>query len=171
MIKIFEEDLTFGQKRELYFKTFVNKIFDKTDGRDGDFIHIKNKKKLELKSEEYNLVPNLEKVDFQNKITPNLFIETLSVYHQGKIGGPEQALKKNCFWYAHFFENNIFVLFKTEKIVEWFKKNKEKYRKILIPNEGYKTEGCPIPYKDLENICLKKIKLQKGEDYSDLFSK
>ena len=47
----------------------------------------------------------------------------------------------------------------------------EKYRKILIPNEGYKTEGCPIPYKDLENICLKKIKLQKGEDYSDLFSK
>ena len=132
MIKIFEKDLTFGQRRELYFKTFVNKFFEKTDGRDGDYIHKTNQKKLELKSETYSLNSKLKKRI--GKESPNLFIETLSKIEENTSGGPKQAIEKNCYWYAHLFYKDIFVLFKTTEIFKWFEKNKKNYIRIKIPN-------------------------------------
>ena len=67
------------------------------------------------------MVVEFENVPFElkkriGKESPNLFIETLSKIEENTSGGPKQAIEKNCYWYAHLFYNDIFVLFKKTEI-------------------------------------------------------
>lgn len=140
---IFEDSLKEGQYgEETFFKRFHDKL-RRLDGLKNDFEIIKNNKKIELKSDYYDM-----------SRTKNFFLERFS--YGEKDGGPWQALNnKNDYFCYYYVKNDVCFVFDTKRLVERLDEISNKYKLISIPNKNHTTRGYKIPRTELEDIVIK----------------
>jgi len=140
----FYQDLMRGKVGEQKFFELYGDYLEFTDGRTGDFKILFTDIKIELKVDSYD--PNK---------WPNLVLERWS--SPGKPGGPHQALKHNCKYFAYYFVNHdLLFVFETHRLVKRIEML-EKRGKVKLEdraNMGYTTQYYRIPRKDLEDLML-----------------
>lgn len=142
----FKKQLDIGKLGEKMLLDAFPNLFIQTDGREGDLLHIRSKKIVEVKTDSWSM-----------NDTSNFFMERWS--RKNHSGGPWQALEHGCSYYLYQFlkpEHKIF-LFKNipelidsiEQIVET---NSITLRSIPQRHNKYVTEGFPIPRTLLSHL-------------------
>lgn len=144
----FKEQLEIGDRGEQLFLENYPKKLEVWPGRDGDFIEVNSRKKVELKTDTYNI----------NK-TENFFIERYSLYNPEfpeltKPGGMWQAKEHGCEIFCYMFvRHNIWFQFNdipaTLMELESLTKG---MGLIYIKNHGYVTAGYKIPRDKLKEL-------------------
>ncbi len=112
------------------------------DGRKSDFIDIRTRRRVELKTDSY---------DMNN--TGNFFIEQWSDVDKMKPGGPQQALLHNSeLWVYLFIQNKTYFVFETQELVDFMKENAHKYPLVTINNRSWTTVGLKVPRADVAHL-------------------
>lgn len=144
----FSEQLQVGSRGEEIFMANYPKKIKVYPDRDGDFIEVNSKRKIELKTDTYNI----EK-------TPNFFIERYSVYYPDNLeackpGGPWQAQGHGCDIFCYMFvRHNIWFQFNNlPALVDRLNNLTEKMGIIYIKNHGYITTGYRVPRDSLKDL-------------------
>jgi len=134
----FKKSLKEGQKGESeFFELFKDKLI-RDDGYISDFTIKRTGKTLELKTDKYYN-------------SGNFFIEKYS--YNEVPGGPEQALIKGVDFFAIWFPETMQIhCFKTDKLVEWLKRNYEMPYLLNIRNRSHTTRGYLVKRQELEHL-------------------
>ncbi len=112
------------------------------DGRKSDFIDVRTQRRVELKTDSY---------DMDN--TANFFIEQWSDVDKMKPGGPTQALLHNSeLWVYLFIQNKTYFVFETQELVDFMKENAHKYAVVTVNNRGWTTVGFKVPRADVAHL-------------------
>lgn len=139
----FKEQLQCGERGEELFLEHYPKRLRIHPDRDGDFIEEHSGRKIELKTDTYNI----------NK-SPNFFIERWSDVHREKPGGPWQALEHGCDIFCYMFvRHNIYFQFNDlPALVEKLEDLTGSKGLIYIKNGRWITAGHKVPRRDLEEL-------------------
>lgn len=139
----FNDSLKKGKLGERWlFENWPHPGLEVLDGRKSDFIDIRTGKKLELKTDSYNMYN-----------TPNFFIEMWSDVDKLKPGGPNQALLHGSdIWVYLFINNNTYFIFDTQKLVDYIKENSHKYTVVTVNNRSWTTTGYKVPREDVAHL-------------------
>lgn len=139
----FQEQLKLGNRgEELFLEAYPKKLII-YPGRDGDFVEVNSGKKIELKSDSYNI----------NK-TPNFFFERYSNVETETPGSVWQALHHNCDIFCYqFIRYNIWFQFNNlPKLAERLDNMIEGKSPIWIKNKGWITAGYKIDRETLSDL-------------------
>jgi len=139
----FKEQLVVGDRGQELFLQHYPKQLDIHPGRDGDFIERNSGKKIELKTDTYNM----EK-------TPNFFIERYSDVDKKSPGSVWQARAHGCEIFCYMFvRHNIWFQFNDlEKLEDRLNSLTEGKGLIYIKNRGWVTGGITIPRNALSDL-------------------
>lgn len=146
----FKKQLKVGERGEELFMDHYPKKLEVHPENDGDFIEVNSRRKIELKTDTYNITK-----------TPNFFFERWSVFHPNplkrKVGGPWQAYEHGCDTFCYMFvRHNIWYQFDDiEALTSRLNTLTEGKGLVYVKNRGYITAGYPIERKlfdDLFNI-------------------
>jgi hypothetical protein len=131
----FRESLARGQRgEELFLSHFTDKV-ERLDGRTSDFVEIASGKRIELKSDFY---------DMRN--TENFFFERYSDKVKKSPGGPWQALDKGSEIFIYVFVNNgCYFKFDTLKLVNKLNNLIPKLKAQEVLNRAWVTVGYKVP--------------------------
>lgn len=139
----FQKQLAVGDRGEELFLEHYPKKITIHPGRDGDFIETNSGKKIELKTDTYNIDK-----------TPNFFIERFSCIDKQSPGSVWQALDHGCSIFCYMFvRHNIWFQFNDlPKLIERLESLTEKMGMIYIKNRGWVTGGYKLPRTSLEDL-------------------
>jgi len=140
----FDEQLNVGQKGEAIFYELFKPQVNRLTGLVSDFEFKKNKKTIELKSDNYRM-----------NVTKNFFMERYSKAQDKSPGGPWQALGKSDFFYYFFLRDGIIFKFKTKELIEKLEEITKNWSLVDVGNtsgEGWITQGYKVPRDMLKDI-------------------
>lgn len=132
----FQDQLLIGDRGEQLFMERYPKKLVIHPGRDGDFIEVNSGKKIELKTDTYNMDK-----------TENFFIERYSDIHKKTPGSIWQAQSHGCDIFCYMFvRHNIWFQFNNipSLIVEIERLTHNKGL-VYIKNRGFISGGYKIP--------------------------
>lgn len=134
----FKKSLKEGQKGESeFFELFKDKLI-REDGYIQDFTIKKNGKKIEVKTDKYYN-------------SGNFFIEQYS--YKDVPGGPVQSLIKGIDYFIFYFPAIQSIhCFRTDKLVEWLKRNYEMPYLLNIRNRSHITRGYLVKREELKHL-------------------
>lgn len=141
----FQEQLKLGNRgEELFLEAYPKKLII-YPGRDGDFIEVNSGKKIELKSDNYNI----------NK-TENFFFERYSNIETKTPGSVWQAIEHGCDIFCYqFIRHNIWFQFNNlPELANRLEEYQGDKSLIWIKNKGWITGGFKIPRKLLEDLYI-----------------
>ena len=142
----FKKQLEEGNKGEdLFLSCYKNLNPRKFSTNDYDIIINKNDK-VEIKCDTWD-----------EKDTPNFFIERYSNDKKKNDGGPFRAKNSKYFIYL-FIKNKTFYWFCPNKLCDFLSNRLKGYEKKYIRNNGYYTIGYLVPRIDLEHLLIRKDK-------------
>lgn len=139
----FREQLAVGSRGEELFLEYYPKKIVVYPERDGDFIEVYSGKKIELKSDSYNMDK-----------TENFFFERYSNIETKTPGSVWQALSHNCDIFCYqFVRHNIWFQFTDlPKLAARLEELTAGKGLIWIKNKGWVTGGFTVKRKLLEDL-------------------
>ena len=139
----FKTQLECGERGEELFLEYYPKKLTIHPGRDGDFIEVNSGKKIELKTDTYNI----------NK-TPNFFIERYSCIDKKSPGSVWQAAGHGCDIFCYMFvRHNIWFQFNNlPKLLERLNCLTQGLGLVYIKNAGWITGGFKIERTSLSDL-------------------
>lgn len=139
----FQKQLRLGERGEQLFMEHYPKKLMIHPERDGDFIEINSGKKIELKSDSYNM----EK-------TENFFFERFSNIETETPGSVWQAASHGCEIFCYqFVRHNVWFQFNDiPKLVTRLEEILGDRSLIWIKNKGWITGGFKVRREDLADL-------------------
>jgi len=139
----FKEQLKCGERGEELFMANYPKQLTIYPGRDGDFIEKNSGKKIELKTDTYNM----------NK-SSNFFIERYSSVYDKTPGSVWQARDHGCEVFCYMFvrHNTWFQFNDLDKLINRLEELTTGKGLIYIKNRGWVTGGYKVPRSSLSDL-------------------
>lgn len=139
----FDKQLVVGDRgEELFLERYPTKITIYT-GREYDFTCSATGKKIELKTDTYNMTK-----------TPNFFMERYSDVNRKTVGGPWRAVRDNVDIFCYYFvrHNCWFQFNNLPALTERLDELTAKQGLIYIKNKGWVTGGYTVKRDALEDL-------------------
>ena len=139
----FKAQLQVGSRgEELLLERFPRKL-KIHPANDGDFIQVCDGKKIELKTDTYNI-----------KKTDNFFIERWSDVHQKKPGGPWQSYKHGCSIFIYYFvrHNTYFQFDDIPALLKKLERLTDGKGLVNIKNRSWVTGGYKVNREELKDL-------------------
>lgn len=141
----FRKDLKFGDQGVDYFISLSPKKLEKTDGFAGDILLKASGSILELKTDRRAASE-----------TNNIFVEQYSHHLKKTVGGPWQAQKHGCKYYAYLFEKcKSLYIYKVSDLIKYITENKKELRHHQVNRTYSNASGFIISIDNLKHLELK----------------
>lgn len=139
----FKKQLELGERGESLFMEKYPKKLIIYPGREYDFIESHSKKKIELKTDSYNI----------NK-TPNFFFERYSSINKKSPGGPWRAVIDHVDIFCYMFvRHNVWYQFNNiPELVNRLETLTAHTGLCYVKNQGWVTGGYKIPRTEVEDL-------------------
>ncbi len=139
----FSKQIEVGSRGEELFQEYYPTKLSIHPENDYDFVCTETKKKIELKTDTYNM----------NK-TDNFFIERYSDVHKKSPGGPWQSHGKGVDIFCYYFvRHNMWFQFEDlPKLIKRIEELTKGQGLIYIKNKGWVTGGYKINRNDLADL-------------------
>lgn len=139
----FQEQLVVGDRGQELFQEYYPKKITVYPGHDGDFVEVSSGKKIELKTDTYNMHK-----------TANFFIERWSSLYEEKPGSLWQAYGHGCEIFCYMFvrHNTWFQFNDIPAALDKLEKMTATKGYIFIKNRSWITAGYKIPREALSDL-------------------